>query len=394
MTQGFPHEWCRVAFAAWLAFAGAAASSGGCTGSGKCESSRCAAGNACIDDGSGSGETCHKVCTAQSDCPFGWYCNDGELGSQAKNWCVQNTNFSPMATGQWSTSCSPSGGEGANPACDWNDAFACYGMSPTDANAFCTLYSCAQDSDCKGGWWCATQNVGPNVTSANPTYGPTRQLCLPRRYCAPCQTDHDCAQDQTPQHCAADAEGRGYCTPQCSGNAECQIDATCAAPWAICTPGAGQACKTDDDCPPTAGTFQHCDGGQCTPECASSSGCGVGQTCAPTTFKVCVPRAGICVGDGGFCSPCRSDADCTDGYCFSGAPYSPERFCTAKASVASCAPTMANGNPIGCPVPTSANNWRDVGCLKDPADQCVALVTFGTSTGQQELDPGCWTPNR
>jgi len=394
MNRTLPRSWRRLGFAAALAFAGAAGGASGC--SSECESSKCAAGNACIDDGSGSGETCHKTCTNQGECPPGWYCNDGQLGSQGKNWCVKNTNFPLPAQGQWGTACSPSGGEGSNPACDWNDYFACYGTSPTDATSFCTEYGCAQDSDCKGAWWCSTQNLGPNVTSANPTFGKTRTLCLPRWYCAPCKTDHDCspAQDGTLQHCVPDAQKNTYCTPQCGSDADCPIDATCVAQYPVCADAtgkaAGSACESDDDCPPTSDAYQHCDSGKCTPECGQGAPCGEGQTCQ--ALSVCVPRAGVCVGDGGFCSPCRSDADCTDGYCFSGAPYSTERFCSAQASVASCDTTVLD--PTGCPALTAADNWTGVGCTQKPPDQCIALVTLGAKTGQAQDVPGCWTPNR
>lgn len=389
MKKQLAHSLRRLGFAAALAFLGTLVGASGC--SSECESSKCATGNACIDDGSGSGETCHKTCTSQVECPFGWYCNDGQLTSQHKNWCVKNTNFPPEGPMQWGTMCSPAGGEGANKDCDWNDYFACYGTNPTDAMAFCTEYGCTEDSDCKGGWWCSTQNVGPNVVSADATFGKTRKLCLPRRYCAPCETDHDCAQDLTPQHCAPDTQGKGYCAPQCSGDAACAPDAACVVPWNVCAPASGPNCKSDDDCPSAAGTFQHCDSGKCTLECAGAKDCsGAGQSCLPSSVKVCKPRAGVCVGDGAFCSPCRSDVDCTDGFCVSGAPFSTERFCTAQSNVAMCDSTVMN--PPGCPAPTA--NAKAVQCTTAPVDQCIALVTLGAKTGQGQFVPGCWTPNR
>ena len=394
MNPGLPQSWRRLGLAAVLTFMGALAGAGGCSKA-ECESSKCAAGNACLDDGSGSGETCHKVCTSQNDCPFGYYCNDGQLGSQGKNWCVENTNYPPEAAHQWNSSCPASGGE-ENASCDWADSFACYGNAPTDAMSFCTEYGCSQDSDCKGGWWCSTQNVGPNVVSADPTFGKTRTLCLKRLYCAPCQTDHDCYSDAdtTQQHCVADTNGSGYCTPQCTGDANCALDATCVAQWPVCIPAKGDACVSDDDCPPVGGAYQHCDSGMCTPECGSSADCTPGQTCQ--NLNVCVPRAGVCVGDGGFCSPCRSDADCKNGFCLSGAPFSTERFCSAASTAAQCDSSVMD--PPGCPVPKASDNWKLVECPdttdKTLADQCVALVTFGAKTSAAQNVGGCWTPNR
>jgi hypothetical protein len=393
-----------------LAFAVATVMQGGCSGGKGCDSAKCASGNACIDDGSGSGETCHRICTNQSECPDGYYCNDGQLGSQGKNWCAANTNYPPKKPGQWQAPCSASAGEGNNPACDSADFFACYGTSPTDTAcqtamsgcSFCTEFGCEEDSDCPGGWWCSTQNVGPNVTSAVETFGKsqTRTLCLPRWYCAPCKTDHDCAlaaDGSTQQHCVPDSNGNGFCAPQCQSDSNCTEDATCVPQWPICAPAsgnspAGAACQSDDDCPPTATAFQHCDAGRCTPECGGNASCPAGETCE--NLSVCVPRAGLCVGDGGFCSPCRSDADCTNGYCVSALPYSTERFCTVNATVADCDTSMMD--PQGCPMPTSTDNWKAVGCTQltpKLPDQCVAFVTLGTSSSMQYV-PGCWTASR
>src|SRR4029077_13336547 len=118
----------------------------------KCNPASCAAGSACVGGsgasaagmacvgGSDAGATCQKLCTRQDDCPFNWYCNDG----QPKSWCAPSTiNFSKQS-GQFGDPCLPTGGD-TTPACDTVDTFGCYGTSPTDANAFCTLFDCAQD---------------------------------------------------------------------------------------------------------------------------------------------------------------------------------------------------------------------------------------------------------
>ena len=73
----------------WLALAAAIAlllalPSGCGDDTAQCVSSRCPAGNECIDDASGKGPACHQVCTASSECPFNSFCNDG----QPKSWCV------------------------------------------------------------------------------------------------------------------------------------------------------------------------------------------------------------------------------------------------------------------------------------------------------------------
>jgi hypothetical protein len=409
----------------------------------RCDPSRCAPGNDCIDDGSGAGPRCRKVCTRQADCPFNFYCND----SQPKSGCVETTIPVPQVDGgEWGASCPP--------ACDTLDTFDCYGTSPADAKAFCTLFDCAKDSDCEGGWWCATVEAVPNLSTPNRSFGqPPRTVCLPRVYCASCQMDHDCppAAGGTPQHCVPDSLGNGFCSPQCGADTNCPIDATCQVPWGVCAQttcvtdddcqgyapaekcigaackvackrdadcpksngatqhcdAAGgctpQVCTIDDECPPTGGVFQHCNAGACTPECSVDTDCNVAvgdQTCIPPPFKVCSPRAGVCRGDGSFCSPCRTDSDCTNGYCLA-TPYSTERFCSqAMTSGMTCSST-APPPPGSCPTPPSGANYKGVACTTvadapfSPPNQCIGVVTFGKSpTGTALLQPGCWTANR
>jgi hypothetical protein len=415
----------------------------GCSQSSKstaCESSQCAPGNACIDDDSGTGSICHRLCTGQADCPSGWYCNDGK----PQSWCALSTTHLAGAVGQFGTSCLPGDGESNNKACDAVDGFSCYGTSLADANAFCTLFGCAKDTDCPGGWWCEVVDMAPNVTTSVRSFGPTRTACLPRQYCATCQADHDCSPsaDGTEEHCATDANGSGFCAPECASNAACPLDATCVGAFDVCTATAcmadsdcpalsgtaercflgsckipcttdascpavngapvhcgpagsceAQACASDDDCPPTAGTFQHCRGGTCTPECGGPADCRADQKCG--TLSLCHPRAGVCVGTGGFCSPCRSDADCQDGYCLN-APNSTERFCS-QAAQGSCSDDAA---PNGmCPMRPNGATYMGVACTTEddsfaPANQCVGFVVLGTSTGTQEENPGCYTINR
>ena len=428
---------------ALLPFAGCSSSTHSTTAA-KCGSSSCGAGSACIDDGSDAGPSCQTICTKQSDCPFNWYCNDG----QPKSWCVRNTITFSKQRGQFNDACLPSGGE-KNPACDTVDTFGCYATSPTDANAFCTLLDCKPDSDCKGGWWCATVDVAPNVSTVKRSFGMSRTVCLPRTYCASCQMAHDCyASPGTPQqYCVPDSAGGSFCSNQCDSDSNCPLDAVCKAPWAACdqrgcttdadcqkyaakeacfggvcqascsrdadcpaSNGAPQqcyqracfpqSCSTDDDCPPTSGTFQHCNHGTCTAECGSDSDCNpaVGDQTCVRPLKVCVPRAGVCVGDGSFCSPCRADANCTNGYCIQG-DYSTERFCsqTMKAGT-SCSST---GPPLGsCPMRANNANYKGVACTSSasdtaPANQCLGVVTFGqSSTGGPSFVAGCWTVNR
>jgi hypothetical protein len=385
-----------------LGASASACSSSSAPASPKCDPTKCAPGNDCIDDGSGSGASCHETCTGQT-CPFGWYCNDG----QPKSWCVQSTlDVGPSIAGQWGTPCLPGDGEGGNKACDSNDGFSCYGVTPTDANAMCTVFGCVADSDCPGGWWCETVNTAPSVKTATRSFGKTRTVCLPRQYCATCQMDHDCpaAADGTQQHCILDANSNGFCSPQCASNANCALDARCKTQFNVCAPAAGATCKSDDDCPPANNTYQHCNAGTCTPECGSAADCNANQQCQP--LGACVPRAGVCLGDGSFCAPCRADTDCKNGGFCLAAAYSTEHFCSQAMSSGTCPPDTTgsgatlNAPPAGsCPTRAGNANYKAIACTIDPtslapANQCLGLVVFGTATGSPADVPGCWTVNR
>jgi hypothetical protein len=299
------------------------------------------------------------------------------------------------------------------------DGFACYGISPSDANAFCTQFGCLGDSDCVGGWWCATVDDAPNVTTLKASWGKTRQVCLPRGYCAPCQLDHDCAltPDGQPQYCVADSQGNGYCTPRCTATSSCAADAACVPRWRVCRsiPAAGMPCTRDEDCPPSAQDFaQHCDFGPtgagvdaglaatgvCASECGSDSDCDASQNqhCLNSTTSFCSPRAGVCKGNGKLCSPCRSDADCAasggggGGFCIL-ADYSTERFCTVPGSPApnmmcSCPAGTTTGAPgatVGCSLPPQPGG-PPIPPSAPPPYQCVGLQILG---GSPIL--GCWS---
>jgi hypothetical protein len=436
-----------LALVASLVF-GAAMSACSSSSAASCTSAGCPKGDACIDDG--DGPRCLRVCTSQSQCTGGTFCNDG----QPQSWCVASTLEVTRGTGQWSTSCSPTGGMNDNPACDSADNFLCYGASPTDATAFCTYFDCLYDGDCPGGWSCATINEAPNVDTVSRSFGATRTACLPRQYCASCKLDHDCspAPDGSQEHCVGQGTpGGGFCAPQCATSSDCALDATCAPQWGVCAalrctadadcqangsaqvcvagacqrtcsadsdcPAsngmpqhcavgstgkacAAQACSSDDDCPPTLGTFQHCNAGGCTPECGSDADCDPGandQVCIP--LSVCTPRAGSCEGSGLFCSPCRSDADCAagGGFCVV-STYSKERFCSQPVQNGTCSSTTGPP-PGGCPsIPTGASA-QVVACTSTvtdfaPTNQCIGEVTFGTAQGMTQFDPGCWAQNR
>ena len=301
-----------------------------------------------------------------------------------------------------------------------SDGFWCYGTSPTDANSFCTVFGCTVDTDCAGGCWCATVNDAPNIKTTNAFLRATRHG-LPAAHVLRARASSTTIAPRRPTGRSSTASRTPRATatarPQCATDANCPLDATCKNWQSLCTPSQGASCKSDDDCPLLAGVVQHCDGGALhtrmrrrrrlhrgRPQQREQREWRAGRAArrrAPSHPAIagkcqwrglCTPRAGVCVGSGGFCSPCHSDADCTNGYCISGTPYSTERFCSVKSTHVPC-DTM-DANPAGCPVHTTTDNWTLNACVTTPANQCEGFVVLGTSTGTPQPLPGCWTANR
>lgn len=321
-----------------------------CSDDEKCDNSKCAKGNTCLPL---NGETkCRKTCESNSDpatsCPFGYICTAQEGG--IPSFCVQGTarrdDGKPLEarpSGQWGARCQANL-KMANPGCDGEQGFLCYGDSPTDGDAYCTRYDCTQDSDCGAGFWCGKINTTPNVeTSKRKKVGEVQNVCLRRNYCAPCKTDLDCPSiGGTVQHCVADDSGATTCAPECTSSKNCNVEAKCT--------NFGQG------------------------------------------WKACAPRAGVCVGDGKLCSPCRVDTDCGDGACIKG-QYTTERFCAAK-SESSCGTSDAPSQG-SCPTDLSKPEVK-VYCVgkigqEGDAEYCAGVYGIGTVDA---ADLGCWTPDR
>ncbi len=336
----------------------------------KCDDSKCAANNKCI---AFEGETkCQRLCTSNADpagsCPFNYSCT--QVDGLESPICVQTTARRTDGAllvdrkelgGQWGASCNAALGL-ENPECDTEQGFFCYGIGPTDGEAYCTRYGCEKDRDCGAGFYCGKINTTPNVKQAKRTaVGEVEAVCLRREYCAPCKADLDCPPNKgVPQYCVLDNNNSGFCAPECSKTSNCNNEAQCTDP-------------------------------------------GIG-------VKVCYPRSGLCVGDGSLCAPCRNDADCgDDGACIKG-EYTTEKVCAKKRQGPCTVTYSSNGQSAsltdrgGCPdgVQLGSNTARvscfpskecQSGTCKDTkslvGDFCYGLYTFG-----EGADIGCWTPKK
>lgn len=312
-----------------------------------CDTSKCGEGNECIED-EGTTE-CRLTCDAQrgaNGCPATYSC----VTTTASTFCKQDKVTVTVGAGQYGAYCTSLDGKEAA-ECDQDQGFFCQYTDRNDPNAFCTRYDCEDDTDCTGGYFCGTANDVPAKAKEKRTIGATHKVCLPRLFCAPCSTNLDCGPGAggVPQVCSPDANGAMFCTKACTKDSNCNDEAKCA----------------DDG----------------------------------TSGKVCTPIAGTCVGDGSFCSPCRSDADCSSG---GGAcvrsRYSTEKSCTVPSKV-KC--DLEGDKPVfDCPkdMPSGSPKKSFVSCVGQvfnevPLDQCSGLVPLGASE-DDGVQVGCYARKR
>lgn len=302
-----------------------------------CDTAKCAAGNECIED---QGVTeCRLTCDTQrgaTGCPTNYTC----ASNGSRTFCKADKNQPTPRAGQYGAACTALQGVNAE-ECDYESGFYCQFNDRNDPNAFCTRYDCESDADCTGGYFCGSANDIPFGAKEKRVIGATHKACLPRTFCSPCETDLDCAPDNgVPQFCERDVNGAGYCTKECSKDTNCNDEAACV------------------------------DG-------------------------LCAPIAQVCVGDGSFCSPCRSDADCaTGGGACVKSRYSTEKTCTvpSKKKCDITGETAVFDCPTDMPALSPARSF--VSCVGQvfsevPVDQCSGLVPLG-KTEDDGVQVGCF----
>jgi len=233
------------------------------------------------------------------------------------------------------------------------------GMDASEPDNHSTGSECSTDNDCSTqGDTCVEGYCSHQCDSFDDcpeafTCGLTEKsdlFCVPNRHDSAQGTG--CAIEECPDgyECFERAEGdqEAFCTAECSSDRDCPPDMACrdyngsksCFPRKWCEP-----CSIDDQC---AGGYDRClesAGGQgycsirCNPQdegtCPADSVC----TEQADSEYYCEPAGGECVGDGDYCSLCRSDGDCTgDGSrCY----YSirlQNKFCTRSCSEDSACP--------------------------------------------------------
>ncbi|MBX5482474.1 MAG: hypothetical protein IRZ16_11660 [Myxococcaceae bacterium] len=255
----------------------------------KCDPSKCKANNTCVNN------KCVLECTAHSQCkPYIQQCLPAKEDDTGRDIFVC-TNTPPVEIGD---PC-PNGNECTETCAAWD--------GPADTDAYCSIY-CSEDADCPGGYECIyrrdphalceeegfgnnpfcgetdepcvpkAQVDAPGSTFKIGTYCLERGVCMKKTQCSPCQSDVDCSYDPN-LTCRYINESERVCLHRCSQDSDCAAGASC-------------------------------EGG------------------------FCFPYGDTCKGNGEFCSPCKSDVDCTPPYaCYS--LHGSEKACVdASASIA------------------------------------------------------------
>lgn len=341
---------------------------------GKCTQAACGDGYACVDN------KCGLLCAVHAECGDGLSqeCALVKEDDTAKDISVCR------ATGEGSVGVKcPNGNECDNvfacpdgkkcdPACtgdtcpcaaDRCKPLFCRTSGIGDADALCTLRDCHADTECPGGFWCATtrdpHQICGTTKGDNTTCGTTTEDCV------------DPAQNE--------ANGTTYVEGTiCALRTECRPRRQCAP------------CESDLDCSAIAG--QHCKqvGPEkaCVRDCGSDGDCEGGFKCEGGS---CIPRFGACVGTGQFCEPCRNDLECGDKdsgracVSFGGA----ERMCIDVTLSMSC--TTDNDCPVA---PDGKHGYcadGDIGA--DPSSPYYHKCYFPSHFNQGAGRLSCWCSN-
>ncbi len=197
----------------------------------------------------------------------------------------------------------------------------------------------------------------------------------------PCASNADCKPYGLTCYITDSKSGIGICSKGCKGEGDCGNGTHCnpLSGALVCTPPRlCDACASDAECGPDAPLCVAPKFGDsfCTLKCNVGDGkCGAGFSCVQFGTKVdefaCQPIAGSCSGDGGQCSPCKTDADCKLGASCFQAKADSERFCALE-----CAPGTANDS---CPDGFGCASYADGG-------YCFKVVN---AAGQDKLLPTC-----
>lgn len=326
-----------------------------------CVTSRCSAGNICVDG------QCSLPCTHHADCPEdrGFRCATGVADDLSGEALVCRPGAVPRAPKQYGAAC----GLHLDADCDTAAGFICPGRQ-NDVDAFCTkLDGCTADSDCPSTMYC-----GSLARRGCVQFGPSAN-CTMQSQCDPypgftCSPDgtgrKSCLHEQS-CHIQPDDCELGFACQSLPGDGTRYELARACVPRLACAP-----CQTDVDClPANPACLPDRNGeGFCTRPCAQGgTSCDPGAACTTTARgDYCVPRSGTCHGDATPCSSCRDNGDCgPQGRCQL-IEETRERYCIEPCQEGGVCPNAPGGFTMTCCTNPARCGSAINTCLPDPAD--------------------------
>jgi hypothetical protein len=327
-----------------------------CSSNSECPADK---GQACVSG------TCRVACTSHFDCLGLGECTsalDADGGSG--HFCDLTR---PRKPGQFYTHCA------TGTECDAANGFLCVGAGTDDTDAYCTT-DCTDDSSCAAGYACTPlirtpcenvcdlkgnardhqcvpkAQIGEGKPFQCGARGVVRNVCRPRKFCSPCQSDDDCLAVAN-QVCAKDASGAKICTQRCDLKHP-------SCPW-------GNAAE-----------------------------CGIWDTAL--NQPTCQHRFGSCIGDGKSCEPCLKDADCgKQGVCNSSS-FTGERWCVDFSVSCSCGDSAdASGLCAGGGCPETPGGLAMLCSDSTPStpDSGFCAGAYTSSGLGSSPQTGCWPAN-
>jgi len=321
----------------------------------------CAAdkGLSCVDS------TCRLACSSHFDCHGLGECRSAlDADGLAGHFCELGHAQKP---GQFYTRCA------AGTECDSAQNFFCIGAGTDDLDAYCTT-DCTDDASCAPGYACMPLTRAPcenvcmlrgnakdrqcvpsdQIGEGKPfqcgSRGVTRNVCRPRKFCSPCETDGDCLAVAN-QVCAKDESGTKTCTQLCDLKHP-------SCPW------------------------------------GTAAECGIWDT--DLNLPTCQHRLGKCLGKGKSCEPCLKDADCGARGACNSSSFTGERWCVDLSLSCSCG-DAADANGLctggGCPESPSGLSMLCSDATPSTPNSGICVGAYTSSALGSSPQTGCWPVN-
>lgn len=312
-------------------------------------------GFACIDGSCEKRNGPFESCTRDAECIVGTECVESRCSIPCTSHfdCRGFGTCAPLGAGTYCTKSDPepegryySACPGGPSDCATEAGFFCLGAGEGDLDAFCTS-DCSSDDDCPTGFRCGTVGAVPCQDACGERGAPTspgcvprseigegrryhcgglgllRSVCLPRTFCAPCESDADCLAVPG-QVCARDESGEKICTVACDPRAD-------SCPW------------------------------------GTAAQCGVWDE--ERGIATCSHRFGSCRGTGKTCEPCIGSEDCPRGFC-AVSSFSGERYCIDLEAECAC------GDDAG-----ADGTCKGHGCPESPGGLTLTCLAEGRYAG-------------